>query len=77
MICLKCTLAGLAALFLVFVILPISVTLVIFLTVAVKHGGAGIGIDRPQWHFASPVFWVSALVVFCVAFFWELNSLTK
>ena len=76
MICLKCTLAGLAALFLVFVILPISATLVIFLTVAVKHGGAGIGIDRPQWHF-SPVFWVSALVVFCVAFFWELHSLTK
>ena len=77
MIYLKCTFAGLAALFVVFVILPISATIVIFLTFAVKHGVAGIGIDRPKWHFASPVFWVSALVVFYVAFFWELRWLTK
>ena len=74
---LKCVLAGAAAVFVILGILPILAMLIVFLIFAAKHGFAGIGIDRPLWHFASPAFWVSALVVFGVGFFWELRRLTK
>jgi hypothetical protein len=77
MTCLKCVLACAAAVFVIFGILPILVMFVIFFIFAAKHGFAGIGIDRPQWHFASPAFWVSVLVVFGVGFYWELRRLRK
>jgi hypothetical protein len=69
LIYLKCSLAGLAAVLVIFGILPILAILTILLM--------GIGVDLPQWHFASPVFWVAAVGVFGVGFFWELHRLTK
>ncbi len=69
MIYLKCVLAGLAALFVSFGILAIFATVVVLVL--------GIGIDKPEWHFRSPAFWVPALVIFSVGFFWQLRRLTK
>lgn len=69
MIYLKCALAGLAALFVSFGILAIFATVVVLVL--------GIGIDIPERHFGSPVFWVPALVIFSVGFFWQLRRLTK
>jgi hypothetical protein len=66
---LKCTLAGLAALVVSFTILAIPAAIIVFVL--------GLGVDIPHWHLASPVFWVSALVIFGVGFFWRLRRLTK
>jgi len=66
---LKCTLAGLAAVFVSFGILAIFVTVIVRVL--------GIGIDKPEWHFRSPVFWVPVLVIFSVGFFWQLHRLKK
>ena len=77
MIYLKCTLAGLAALFVIFVILPLSAIFVIFFMSHVRQSEAMIYIDRSMWSFASPVFWTAALIVFGVGFFWKLHKLTK
>jgi hypothetical protein len=74
---LKCTLAGLAAVFVIFGILPILAVVAFFLIFAVRHGGEEIGIDVSVWHFGSPVLWVSALIVFGIGFFWELRRLAK
>ena len=73
----KCGLAGLAAVFLIFVILPILVVFFALLILIVRHGGAGVGIDGPHWHFQSPLFWVFALFVFGIGYFWERYRLTK
>jgi hypothetical protein len=63
---LKCTLAGLAALFVVFGILAIVAIIVV--------SALGLGIEI---HFISPVFLVPALVIFGVGFFWRLHRLRK
>jgi hypothetical protein len=72
MIYVKCVLAGLAALLVSFGILAISAAIVVF-----ALGPLGLGIDIPQWHFRSPLFWVSALVIFGAGFFWQHHRLTK
>jgi hypothetical protein len=69
---LKCALAGLAAVFVIFGILAISATSIVLVI-----GVLGLGIDIPQWHFRSPVFWVSALVIFGAGFFWQHHRFTK
>ena len=74
---LKCTLAGLAALFLVFGIVPILAILVNFLILTVRHGGAAIHIRRPRLSSGSPLYWISVLLIFAVGYYWEFRRVTK
>jgi len=66
---LKSALVGLAAVFAVYVILPILAAIVSLVIFAAKHGFAGIGIafDRPHWE-APFAYWVSVFAVFGIAF---------
>lgn len=77
--CLKSAIVGLAAVFAVYVILPILAAIVSMVIFAAKHGFAGIGIalDRPHWEAQSFAYWVSVFAVFGIAFLWELRQLAK
>jgi len=76
---LKSALVGLAAVFAVFVILPILAGIVSMVIFAAKHGFAGIGIafDRPHWEAQSFAYWLAVFAVFGIAFLWELRQLAK
>ena len=75
--------AGVAAVVLTLVVLPLLVAVIrlslLMSRLLVKGGFAGIGIDRPVLHFTRPplVLWLAALFIFCVGFFWEFRRLSK
>lgn len=75
---LKSALVGLAAVFVVFVILILAAVVSIVIFVA-KHGFAGIGIafDWPHWEPQSFAYWVAVFAVFGIASLWELPQLAK
>ena len=76
---LKSALVGLAAVFVVFVILPTLVAMVSIVIFTAKYGFAGIGIGfhRPHWKAQSFAYWVAVFAVFGTAFLWELRQLAK
>jgi hypothetical protein len=76
---LKSALVGLAAVVVVFVVFPILVATVSIFVFAAKHGFAGIGINALSLRLhAPPVAYVLfVLLVFGLAFLWELRRLTK
>lgn len=78
---LKSTLAGLAALVVVFGVLPISVSLARLLYTIAKYSdnfalGYGIGTSL-RWHPVSPSAWLYELAVFFAGFAWTFRRLKK
>ena len=75
----KSVLAGLAAVFLICILLPALPTIVRIFIFVVKHGANGIGvaIDRVRWHVPSSAQWLFFFAVFGGGFLWELRKLTK
>jgi hypothetical protein len=69
---LKCVVAGLVALILVFGGIFVAVLF------AVMTGFvSGLGFEKPERYFGSPVFWLVALAIFGAGFLWELRRLSN
>lgn len=73
MLYLKCVVAGLVALILVFGGIFVAALF------AVMTGGfvSGLGFDKPERYFGSPVFWLVALAIFGAGFLWEIRRLSN
>jgi hypothetical protein len=75
---LKSTLVGLAAVFLIFVLVPLLAILIRIFTVAVKHGGEiGIAGGPLRWVGQPLFYWLAVVSVFAIVYLWELRRLTK
>lgn len=76
---LKSTIAGLIAVIVVFIILPV-VALGAFALVIMAGGlWAGFGVDVPRWHFvsANPLAWLFVAAVFFTGFYWKYRRLSR
>jgi hypothetical protein len=69
MVYVKSIIAGVLALLLVAVLIP--------MVVLVALSVIGPGIDMPRWHLESPFFWLPAIIIFGAGFFWEYRRLSK
>ncbi len=80
MIYVKSFLVGLAAVFVVFVLIPLLILLghlAVFIVRGLARGGVGFGFERPRWHAPSMTLWLLMLTVFSIAFVWEYRRVSR
>jgi hypothetical protein len=76
MLYLKCVIAGIAALVIASVVLPVMGILLLTLIVR-PPTGTQIGFDPVSIAKSSPTVWLIALIVFASGFYWEFHRLMK
>ena len=74
MLYLKCVVAGLVTLIVVFGVIFVFVASLVLVGVMTGFV-SGFGFEQP--HFRSPLFWLVSLAVFGAGFLWELRRVTK
>ena len=76
---LKSTIAGLIAVIVVFIVLPVLVLGAFALAIMAGALWAGLGIDVPRWHLvsANPLAWLFVGAVFFTAFYWKFRRLSR
>jgi len=78
----KCALAGLLAVIIVFVALPMSAlvvsTVLVVLAGVLSAAIASMGFDPPHWHVpASPFYWLALIAVFGAGFYWQFRRMSR
>lgn len=75
----KSVLVGLAAVFVICVLIPSLPTIVLVLLAVIKHfsRGGGIAVGPIRWHAPSLTQWLFMFAVFGAGFLWELRRLAK
>jgi hypothetical protein len=76
MLYLKCVIAGIAALVIAAVVLPVIMGILLY-TFIRPPAGTTIGFDPVSIAKSSPTVWLIALFVFAAGFYWEFHRLTK
>lgn len=77
MLYLKCVIAGIVALVIAAVVLPVMAILLYTLIVRPPAGTAVIGFDPVSIAKSSPTVWLIALIVFAAGLYWEFHRLEK
>ncbi|MGC9996043.1 MAG: hypothetical protein ABSE79_12025 [Terriglobia bacterium] len=75
MILLKCILAGLLALLIAAIVLPMSVCVYLTWTVHPGHNEAAIGFDPISMARSSPSVWIIAVTIFGLGFYLQYRRL--
>jgi hypothetical protein len=76
MLYLKCVIAGIAALVIAAVVLPVM-GILLFSLIVRPPAGEAIAFDVVSIAKSSPTVWLIALIVFAAGFYWEFRRLTK